>query len=206
MIARLAGIPVAVVVLLGTLLLPPLPPSVDLLLVVPTFLIGVVAVLAGLTSGGTGSPPTARWTALALAGWLLVGAGSLGMTLQTPAGSRALLGNAARLADHCQGPPGVRVERDLLPLLQQTEALLPGQPPGVQATAEQALRTHLPRCIAQLRSALDDPRGTHGSWGMLRDWLAAHPAWVEIEPTLAGAELRPRSHRPARPPASLDLR
>ena len=36
MIARLAGIPVAVVVLLGTLLLPPLPPSVDLLLVVPS--------------------------------------------------------------------------------------------------------------------------------------------------------------------------
>lgn len=204
-LARLAGLPAVLVVFVGLALLPPLSPSIDLLLVVPMLLAGIAILLAGLTSGGTGEEPTPAWTVLAVLGWSLVAAGVLGLLKLTPAGARTVLDGAEQLHDHCQGPASVRVDRDLLPLLESLDRSLAGQPESVRAVGASALSTTLPRCLAQLATALDEPEGTHGSWGMLRDWMVAHPEWVAVPEDLASKPLRPREHRPHRAPVSVDL-
>ncbi len=199
----------AVFSVVGLLFLEPLPPWIGPLQLLPAGALGVGLVLhstAGREWNALQIPPQSiLHPVLVMVGWALIAVCLTGMGKLAPAGAGEALLLARRLDEHCHGPPEVRIERRLLPELERLEQLLPHQPTWIRQRVEAALRAHLPRCAEQTRQAYADPEGVHRSWRLLRDWLAAHPQWVELPRELLQAAPRPRAYRPASPVVDVAL-
>lgn len=206
----IVGVFGVVALVLGGLWGPELPPDVGLVVLVPLFLAGVALFLQGAVAHGLGLLAGMRedhpvHLLLQVVGAGLIVLGLLGFAKLPPAGARDTVRLSGALASVCAGEPGVRVERQLLPMLDRLHEELARQDGAVRARAVEALETHLPRCVAQTREAFADPRGTHTSWSLLRAWMVAHPDLVEVPDELRDAPFERRRHRPVRRPVAVEL-
>jgi hypothetical protein len=179
----------ALLVLLARWGLEPLSPFATPLYAVPPFFLGLYLVIGAMWirdlglygAVATRLPPSAH------AGLLGLGFGLVGLALWIllalpPAGAAGIARALPTFEGRCQGTPGVRVERELLPTVEAVLRDRDRQSASLRARVDGTLRTLMTRCGEQARVAFSDPRGTHSSWRRLREWLEAHPELHDLPP------------------------
>lgn len=198
-------------IVIGLLTLDRLPPTVGPVFLVPTLLAGIGLVMQSTAGRGLGtlgallSEDSWGHVPLVLLGWTFITLGTLGLLRLPSAGAVAVLRLTETLPTACEGPPPVRVPLNLLPTFIALDKHLATVEGSIHSTGVHALQEVMPRCVRHLQAALDAPDGTHGSWGLLRQWMVEHPRYGILEPALVNTPLRPQTHRPKRPPVQLDF-
>lgn len=167
----------------------PLGPDATPLYAVPPLFAGLYLVIGatwmrdvGLYGAAASALPPVGHAAVRVGGFALIGAAGWVLLALPPAGAGAVGRGIAELDGYCRGPTEVRVERPLLPLVDDLLALRGSQSRALRAELDGALRVCMTRCGDRARAAFRDPEGTHASWRRLRDWLVAHPALHDLPP------------------------
>lgn len=209
--AWIGGVLCVLTIVVGVFTLDRLPPTIGPLLLIPPLLAGIGIVLQSTAGRGLGTlghlVGEDSWVhvPLVLLGWTLITIGCLGLLRLPSTGAVAVLRLSQTLPDACVGEAPDRVPLELIPTLDALDQRLATLQGAVRRTGVDALRELVPRCGGQLESALEAPEGTHGSWGLLREWIVEHPEYGSLKPAVVAKPLRPRRHRPRRPSVQLDL-
>ncbi|MEZ4321584.1 MAG: hypothetical protein R3F61_29190 [Myxococcota bacterium] len=190
--------------------LDPLPPTTSLLYVVPPLLGGLYLIVSatfirdlGAYGAIAGRLPPAGHGVLQGVGFALTGLGVWMLLSQPPAGAGLVSRTLPALDGWCTGSAGVRLDRDVLPTVEQLLELRDAQSRALQSEIDGAVAGLMTRCAGQAREAFADPRGTHASWRRLRDWLSEHPDLhgLSADDPLFASAWREREPEPRRGPS-----
>ena len=183
-------------------------PNIRITQIVPFFLVSLAVTLGGLGGDQLGALRLPEghtlFKSMATLGALASTASIVALLKLAPAGAYGTIDHVVWLESACETPTQ-RAPLEMLPRLRVLDRDLPQQSQALQARLKPRFEAALVGCIPSLRTAFEDPEGTHRSWQLVRDWWVTHPQWAPLPSDLATATPEERRHRPVRRPVSIDL-